>query len=152
MPTYRVGKKGMYILLSNSCLVLPAVVMQQQEEISRNHIPSLFATSVSDIDVLGHGSRKIRFYKTVPKVEHPVAHFQASILQAKAGRRRWLPVGGGGGGGDVACTALRTSSSSSSNRPERKTSCETFGTVLKNLIFLLPWPRTSISAFDTTSF
>ena len=46
MPTYRVGKKGMYILLSNSCLVLPAVVMQQQEEIYRNPVPSLFATSV----------------------------------------------------------------------------------------------------------
>ena len=54
----------------------------------------------ADIDVLGHGSRKIRFFRTVPKLEHPVAHFQASILQAKAGRRRWLPVGGGGGGGD----------------------------------------------------
>ena len=43
---YRDGKKGMYILLSNSCLVLPAVVKQQQEEISRNHVPSLFAGSV----------------------------------------------------------------------------------------------------------
>ena len=36
----------MYILLSNNCLVLPAVVMQQQEEISRNHVPYLFAVSV----------------------------------------------------------------------------------------------------------
>ena len=43
--TYRDGKKGMYILLSNSYLVLPAVVKQQQEEISRNHVPSLFAIS-----------------------------------------------------------------------------------------------------------
>ena len=34
------------MLLSNSCLVLPAVVKQQQEEISRNHVPSLFAVSV----------------------------------------------------------------------------------------------------------
>ena len=34
-------------MLSNSCLVLPAVVKQQQEEISRNHVPSLFAVSVS---------------------------------------------------------------------------------------------------------
>ena len=33
-------------MLSNSCLVLPAVVKQQQENISRNHIPSLFAVSV----------------------------------------------------------------------------------------------------------
>ena len=33
-------------LLSNSCLVLPAVVKQQQEEISHNHVPSLFAVSV----------------------------------------------------------------------------------------------------------
>ena len=33
-------------MLSNSCLVLPAVVKQQQEEISRNHVPSLFAVSV----------------------------------------------------------------------------------------------------------
>ena len=40
------AKKGMKILLSNSCLVLPAVVKQQQEEISRNHVPSLFAVSV----------------------------------------------------------------------------------------------------------
>ena len=40
------AKKGMYILLSNSCLVLPAVVKQQQEEISHNHIPSFFAISV----------------------------------------------------------------------------------------------------------
>ena len=39
----------MYILLSNSCLVLPAVVKQQQEEISRNHVPSLFAVSVEII-------------------------------------------------------------------------------------------------------
>ena len=43
---YRDGKKGMQILLSNSCLVLPAVVKQQQEEISPNHVPSLFALSV----------------------------------------------------------------------------------------------------------
>ena len=34
------------MLLSNSYLVFPAVVKQQQEEISRNHIPSLFAISV----------------------------------------------------------------------------------------------------------
>ena len=33
-------------MLSNSCLVFPAVVKQQQEEISRNDIPSLFAVSV----------------------------------------------------------------------------------------------------------
>ena len=33
-------------MLSNSCLVLPAVVKQQQEEISRNNVPSLFAVSV----------------------------------------------------------------------------------------------------------
>ena len=33
-------------MLSSSCLVLPAVVKQQQEEISRNHVPSLFAVSV----------------------------------------------------------------------------------------------------------
>ena len=39
----------MYILLSNSCLVLPAVVKQQQEEIYRNHIPSLFAVSVQSV-------------------------------------------------------------------------------------------------------
>ena len=38
----------MYILLSNSCLIFPAVVRQQQEEISRNHEPSLFAVSVVD--------------------------------------------------------------------------------------------------------
>ena len=31
----------MKILLSNSCLVLPAVVKQQQEEISRNHIRTI---------------------------------------------------------------------------------------------------------------
>ena len=36
----------MYILLSNSCLVLPAVVKQQQEDISRNHILSSFAVSI----------------------------------------------------------------------------------------------------------
>ena len=36
----------MSILLRNSCLVLPAVVKQQQEGISRNHVPSLFAVSV----------------------------------------------------------------------------------------------------------
>ena len=36
----------MSILLSNICLVLPAVVKQQQEAISRNHIQSLFAISV----------------------------------------------------------------------------------------------------------
>ena len=42
----RDGKKGEYILLSNSCLVLPAVVKQQLEDISRNHVPSLFAVSV----------------------------------------------------------------------------------------------------------
>ena len=39
---YRDGKKGMYILLSNSCLVLPAVV-----EISRNHVPSLYKTPLN---------------------------------------------------------------------------------------------------------
>ena len=33
-------------MLSNICLVLPAVVKQQQEEISRNHVPSLFAVPV----------------------------------------------------------------------------------------------------------
>ena len=33
-------------MLSNSCLVLPAVVKQQQEDISRNHVPFLFAVSV----------------------------------------------------------------------------------------------------------
>ena len=47
--TYRDGKKGMYILLSNSCLVLPAVVKQQQQDISRNHVPSLFAVSVHSL-------------------------------------------------------------------------------------------------------
>ena len=46
MYLYRDGKKGMWILLSNSCPVLPAVVKQQQEEISRNHVPSFFAVSV----------------------------------------------------------------------------------------------------------
>ena len=35
----------MEILLSNRCMVLPAVVKQQQEEISCNHNPSLFAIS-----------------------------------------------------------------------------------------------------------
>ena len=34
------------MLLSNSCLVLPVVVKQQQEEMSRNHVPTLFAVSV----------------------------------------------------------------------------------------------------------
>ena len=34
------------MLLSKSYLVLPAVVKQQQEDISPNHIPSLFAVSV----------------------------------------------------------------------------------------------------------
>ena len=34
-------------MLSKSCLVLSAVVKQQQEEISRNHVPSLFAVSVN---------------------------------------------------------------------------------------------------------
>ena len=43
---YRDGKKVMQILLNNSCLVLPAVVKQEQEEISRNHVPSLFAVFV----------------------------------------------------------------------------------------------------------
>ena len=43
---YRDGKKGILILLSNIWLVLPAVVKQQQKEISRNHVPSLFAISV----------------------------------------------------------------------------------------------------------
>ena len=33
-------------MLSNSCHGLPAVGKQQQEEISRNHVPSLFAVSV----------------------------------------------------------------------------------------------------------
>ena len=33
-------------MLSNSCLVLPAVVKQEQKEISRNHVPSFFAVSV----------------------------------------------------------------------------------------------------------
>ena len=33
-------------MLSNSCLVFTAVVKQQQEEISHNHVPSLFAVSV----------------------------------------------------------------------------------------------------------
>ena len=33
-------------MLSNSCLILPAVVKQQQEENSRNHVPALFAVSV----------------------------------------------------------------------------------------------------------
>ena len=33
-------------MLSSSCLVLPAVVKQELEEISRNHVPSLFAVSV----------------------------------------------------------------------------------------------------------
>ena len=37
-------------MLSNSCLVLPAVVKQQQEEISRNHIQSLFAISVTKLN------------------------------------------------------------------------------------------------------
>ena len=46
LMVYRDGKKGMYILLSKSCLVLSAVVKQQQEQISRNHVPSLFAASV----------------------------------------------------------------------------------------------------------
>ena len=54
----------------------------------------------SDIVVLGRGSRKIAYFWVVPKFAHPVSHFQASICQATAGRRRWLPVGGGGGGGD----------------------------------------------------
>ena len=33
-------------MLSNSCLVLLVVVKQQLEEISRNHVPSLFAAYV----------------------------------------------------------------------------------------------------------
>ena len=43
---YGDGKKGMQILFSISCLVLPAVVKQQQEDISHNHIQALFAISV----------------------------------------------------------------------------------------------------------
>ena len=46
---YRDGKKEMQILLSNranSCLVLPALVKQQHEDLSSNHVPSLFAVSV----------------------------------------------------------------------------------------------------------
>ena len=34
------------MLLSNSCLVLPAVVKQQQKEISHNQLQTLFAVSV----------------------------------------------------------------------------------------------------------
>ena len=34
------------MLLSNSCLVFPAVVKQQQEEIYHNHVQTLFAISV----------------------------------------------------------------------------------------------------------
>ena len=34
------------ILVSNSCLVLPAAVKQQQTEISRNHIPTIVSLSV----------------------------------------------------------------------------------------------------------
>ena len=41
----------MEILLSNSCLVLPAVVKQQQEVISRNHVPSLFAVTLDPIQM-----------------------------------------------------------------------------------------------------
>ena len=32
--------------ISNSCLILPAVVKQQQGEISRNHVPSLFGLAL----------------------------------------------------------------------------------------------------------
>ena len=45
-PLYRDGQKGMQILLSNSCLVLPAVVKQQLEEISRNHVPTPYLPSL----------------------------------------------------------------------------------------------------------
>ena len=34
-------------MLSNSCLVLPAVVKQQQEDISRNHVPSFVLQEVT---------------------------------------------------------------------------------------------------------
>ena len=54
----------------------------------------------ADILVLEEQSRKIAYFWVVSKFPHPVAHFKASIFQATAGRRRWLPVGGGGGGGD----------------------------------------------------
>ena len=47
------------MLLSNSCLVLPAVVKQQQEEISRNHIQTLFAVSVLENPLISTFKRSL---------------------------------------------------------------------------------------------
>ena len=50
------------MVLSNSCLVLPVVVKQQQEEISRNHVPSLFAVPVDTVKILTRGLTMNRFF------------------------------------------------------------------------------------------
>ena len=41
-------------MLSNSCLVLPAVVKQQQEEICRSHVPSLLIAVFVLCDMAQH--------------------------------------------------------------------------------------------------
>ena len=58
-----VAKKECKILLSNSCLVLPAVVKQQQKDISRNHVPSLFAVSVLQYFTLPGGFHTRRNFR-----------------------------------------------------------------------------------------
>ena len=72
-------------------MLLNERIRQPKTKILNNTAQSISA----NVLVLGHRSRKIRYFWVVPKFAHPVAHFQASILQAKAGRRRWLPVGAG---------------------------------------------------------
>ena len=47
----------MQISLSNSCLLLPVTVKQQQEELSRNHVPSL-----STVCVIGSFTLSLIYY------------------------------------------------------------------------------------------
>ena len=71
--------------ISNSCLILPAVVKQQQGEISRNHVPSLFGLNLQTCplvlsqvladrksewsDITPHESRRQRRARKDPRCE-----------------------------------------------------------------------------------
>ena len=64
-------------MLSNSCLVLPAVVKQHQGEISGNHVPSLFGVSVFYCGDCPAGFT--RGFCQIPQIKRPTHFYDAGF-------------------------------------------------------------------------
>ena len=73
-------------MLSNRCLVLPAVVKQQQEEISRNHVPSLFAVSVYNLNRWTDNPFFPRWYDTCRGDVNGIMRLNGALLPHLTGK------------------------------------------------------------------